>query len=443
MKPNDTHRRRSCSAALASLVIALAACSGGSDSPTGGEADAKAGNEAPVPIRTPLQAPTDAKSYELMGNSVALHGDVAVVGVWDGEARKLRAFVFRHVGRDWKFEQRLQMEEQSLSPFVPGRDRIRTDGKQIAVSEHSALFVHRYDGRAWVQDFVLKREQLGPGQFEAMVVQGDRLAFMYTAGADPEEWVQTVHTYRRVAGEWKKEAELVPADGTNRGLEIFGSTLAIDGDLLVAASGSHTAGGLARGAAYVFRHGPGGWKQEARLTAADTGADPEANDRLGTSAAVSSTRILLGAPEYRDPSGNHGAIFEFLYRNGRWEPGARIVYAGAGENRFGEVLAMAGDTFVAGSPFALADWHGAAYVFRLRNAAWVSTDLAEEVPGPKQSFGFDVATDGRQAIVSSWGMAVIPIGELVPGLFPKAAEPEPKPVIRRGAAIYDLERGWQ
>lgn len=373
-----------------------------------------------------------------MGNSVAIQGDVAVVGAWDAAQLKQRAFVFRRAGDTWKFEQRLPLEEQEMSGFVSGRGTIDLDGALIALQTFSAVFVYRYDGGAWKSDLVVKREQLGRGQFEAIAVNGDRFVFTFNVGAEnPNHDSSRAHVYRRAAGKWQKEAECVPADGANRGFERFGNVLALEGDLLVAASGSHTAGGAARGAAYVFRHGSGGWQQEARLT----GADIEDHTMLGTTVALSSARVLLGAPGYRDANGNDGAVFEFQNRNGRWEPAARIVYSGAGETRFGDVLAMAGDTIVAGSPFAFEDWRGAAYVFRLRDGVWVATDLAEETPGPQQGFGFDVATDGRRAIVSSWGQSAMRIGDMMPNLEPVA--PEPVPVIRRGAAIYDLERGWK
>jgi hypothetical protein len=421
-----------CATALTSM---LAAC-GGSNAPS----DSTAPHDSSAPVRSVLQPPALATPYEAMGNSVAIQGDVAVVGAWDAAKLKQRAFVFRRAADTWKFEQRLELDEQEMSGFVSGRGTIRIDRPLIAFETFSAAFVYRYDGGAWKPDLVVKGEQFGRGQFEAVAVNSDRFAFTFNVSAEnPHDYSSRVYVYRRAGGKWEKEAECVPSDGLNRGFETFGNALALEGDLLVAASGSHSAGGAARGAAYVFRHGSGGWQEEARLS----GADLADHTMLGTTAAVSSTRLLLGAPGYRDANGNEGAVFEYLHRNGRWEPAARIAYsrAGAGETHVGDVLAMAGDTIVVGSPFAFEDWRGAAYVLRFHDGAWVATDLVDETPRPQQGFGFDVATDGRRAIVSSWGQTAMRIGGAMPNLAP--AEPDPVPVIRRGATIYDIERGWK
>ncbi len=169
----------------------------------------------------------------------------------------------------------------------------------------------------------------------------------------------TAHIYERNLGGWNKWGEvtrLISSDAEDN--DIFGLSVAINGDLIVVgALGKDNAAG----AAYVFQRnqgGPDNWGEVAILTASDA----EEGDKFGYSVGVSGETVVVGA-NYEDGAGDtRGAAYVYQRNLGgvdNWGEAGKLTASDAADmDNFGISVAINGDTVVVGAPY-----RGAAYIF--------------------------------------------------------------------------------
>ena len=217
----------------------------------------------------------------------------------------------------------------------------------------------------------------------------------------------------------------------------FGRSVAVSGDTVAVAafnenSSSTGVNGNAAdnsasqaGAVYVFVRSGSTWTQQAYLKASNTGA----GDGFGESIAISGDTIVVTAPfEASNAAGvngnsgdnsasSAGAAYVFVRAGGVWSQQAYLKASNPGaSDRFGESVAISGDTIVVGSTGedssssgvngdggnnALVD-SGAAYVFVRNGGAWSQQAyLKASNPGASDSFGGAVGISGDTIVVGA------------------------------------------
>ena len=148
---------------------------------------------------------------------------------------------------------------------------------------------------------------------------------------------------------------------SNTGAEdFFGTSVAVSGDTLVVGAPQESSSGRGvdadqqdehaqrSGAAYVFVRDGEGWTQQAYLKAGNA----EEEDRFGESVAISGDTIVVGAPYQGGPYAlaESGAAYVFVRREGRWTEQAYLKASnGDPGDAFGESVAISGDTIVVGA----------------------------------------------------------------------------------------------
>jgi hypothetical protein len=160
------------------------------------------------------------------------------------------------------------------------------------------------------------------------------------------------------------EQRLTAADGA-AGDEL-GWSVAVAGDTaVVGAPGADVGANANQGAVYVFARAGDAWTQTAKLTASDGAA----SDQLGFSVAVAGDTIVAGAPFAAiGANADQGAAYSFAATGAaaRTETAKLTASDGAAGDLFGWSVALAGDTIVAGAPRAAVGANadqGAALVF--------------------------------------------------------------------------------
>lgn len=226
------------------------------------------------------------------------------------------------------------------------------------------------------------------------------------------------------------------ASNTNAS-DFFGVSVAIDGDTVVVGAteeasnatgvnGDQTNNSLSSaGAAYVFVRNGGVWTQQAYLKASNT----EANDRFGHAVAVSGDTIVVSAPDESSNAtgvngnqGNNsasmaGAVYVFVRSGTTWTQQAYLKASNPdAEDRFGQSLAIFGDTIVVGAngerskatgvngdqtdnsaPLA-----GAAYVFVRNGSTWTQQAyLKASNTGDFDTFGTSSTIFGDTIIIGA------------------------------------------
>ena len=93
----------------------------------------------------------------------------------------------------------------------------------------------------------------------------------------------------RAGGGWFQQAKLTASDAA--GGELFGSSVALDGDTAVVGANFDSDAGFASGSAYVFVRSSGAWSQQAKLTASAAAM----GDQFGKSVSISGDTVVVGA----------------------------------------------------------------------------------------------------------------------------------------------------
>jgi hypothetical protein len=179
------------------------------------------------------------------------------------------------------------------------------------------------------------------------------------------------------SGPQTETAKLTASDGVEQ--DMFGGSVAINGDTVVAGVPESTVGGSPRqGRAYVYVRPAGGWADTSAFDARLTASDGAAHETLAESLAISGDTVVAGAPGYRS---GRGAAYVFEKPGPGWsgpqtEAAKLLASDGGAGDAFGTSVALEGDTLVVGAPEAVVDGkpaQGAVYVYVKSASGWPDT----------------------------------------------------------------------
>lgn len=204
-----------------------------------------------------------------------------------------------------------------------------------------------------------------------------------------------VYVYELTAGTWSEQTKLVPSDGF--GGDQFGATLDLDGDTLLVGADEDDDNGASSGSAYVFERSNGTWNQTAKITPSD-GAS---GDRFGQAVALDGDTALISAPGDENDT---GSAYVYIRDGSSWFRQAKLVPSdGTDGDSFGFSVNLDAGTALIGAPETDdgATDAGSAYVFRFDGSSWSET--AEIHPGVPTGdrFGHAVALDGDTAVIGA------------------------------------------
>ena len=205
-------------------------------------------------------APADLPPRLSYGRTVALHGDVALVGTWrDPHDPPVvgRAYVFVREGETWREAQILVPSDGTEEDFF---------GASVAVSGDYALV----------------------GAYKAETPSKD-------AGA--------AYVFHRTADGWAEQAKLIAADAYVE--DLLGWSVALQGDLALVGSPREDEAARTAGAAYLFRRTGTAWAQTAKIMARDA----EEDDFFGYTVTLSGSQLAIGAVGDDDRASIAGAAY--------------------------------------------------------------------------------------------------------------------------------------
>jgi FG-GAP repeat len=194
-----------------------------------------------------------------------------------------------------------------------------------------------------------------------------------------------------------EDAKLTASDGARD--DVFGSSVAIDGDTAVVGAPWKTNEGLPdgryAGAAYVFvRDSSGTWTEQQKLLP----GTPGIGAFFGTSVAIEGDTAVIGAR--RD---NYtGSAYVFTRTGTVWTQQARLTASDAADDdQFGFSVSVSGETVVVGA-YKKNTTAGAAYVFKRSGASWAQEAKLlglDTVSGDE--FGYSVSVDDDTALIGA------------------------------------------
>jgi hypothetical protein len=377
----------------------------------------------PVWSQTPCEtfktgAPSDtASSGSRFGNSVALQGDLLVIGEQAGGS------TVPPPGRAHIFERDTITGAWAPAATVSASDAgdhaddfgcsVATDGQTVVVgatqvgdyySKGAAYVFERQTDGTWIETAKL----VPPDKVWALGwscdVEGDRIAVGAKGAVALGDGAGRVVLFERSAGSWAQKAVIKP--GPSIGGDGFGQCLDLEGDRLVVGATYGWTGSCApycEGRAFVFERHPdfGTWYQKAVL-APDDLAD---GDYFGQDVALDGDRIVVGAMQHDLPQFNIGAAYVFDDVDGSWVQTGKITPGDLpSSTQFGAAVDVEGGRVVVGArgDGEAAPSGGAAYLFEEGTEGWKEVaKFHGSDPQLGDSFGFAVDLEGSEVAVGS------------------------------------------
>jgi hypothetical protein len=343
----------------------------------------------------------DAASSDGFGLSVAISGETVVVGApFDRGPTRVdqgSVYVFVRSGAVWRQQQKLLPSDTTeLGRFG---DSVAISGETIVVGAPGAFglvsgsaYVFVRAGEVWRQ-----QQQLLPWDGERLGGFGESVAISgetVVVGTPFENnFTGGVYVFVRDGDVWREQQKLVA-----RGAEPFersGNSVAISAETVVI--GAVGANSLS-GAVYVFVRSGETWSQQQKLLASD--AAP--NERFGNSVAISGETVVIGMP-----LGAAGSAYVFVRTGEVWNQQQKVLAADAAPNdRFGFSVAISGELVVIGAPFAdgVSSFdQGAVYVFARSGEVWSQREKLEASSDGEllDQFGDSVAISGEAVVVGA------------------------------------------
>jgi hypothetical protein len=343
------------------------------------------------------QASLDPHSGCLYAGGLIVSVDTAVVGTVSGDSsHEGTAYVFQRSGTSWAQQAQLiatdNVAQSSFGRSVALFGDIVVVGAPLADVganvDQGAAYVFQRAGTAWTQQAKLVAADGAAGdQFGSSAALDGAYAVVGAPLDDAKKVadIGSAYVFKVSSGTWSQKTRLSDSDGAYD--DGFGSAVALSGDTaLIGVSQDYAAGG----AAYVFVRSESAWVKQAKLTSDATDAA-----LFGSAVALSDETALIGAPFYSEPKKDHatGAAFVFVRSGTAWNLQAKLKAADAkAGNMFGASIALAGDTAIMGSPVYP---QGAAYAFVRAGESW--TQQAKFVEATRY-FGSSVAVSGDTAM---------------------------------------------
>ena len=353
---------------------------------------------------------TGGAASDVLGDSVAVDGNTAVIGAPGDDARRGAAYVFVRSGNTWVQTARLTASDRAAgdnfgtSVAIEG-DTIVAGAISAKVGDDefqgAAYTFSRTGAPARTETAKLTASDGGPNDGLGVSVAIDGDTIVAGAGGDDlgDGFSQgSVYTFSRTGTPARNQiAKLTASDGA--GLDTLGVSVAIDGDTIVAGAHEDDGDSTREGAVYTFaRTGLPTRTETAKLNASDAGP----RDELGLSVGIDADTIVAGASG-DDRAGlddNYGAAYTFA-RAGlptRTETAKLTASNGAEADEFGRSVAIDGGKIIAGAPLhdvGLSSDQGAAYLFtRTGPAARSETARLGALDGAAgDNFGHSLAID--------------------------------------------------
>ena len=271
------------------------------------------------------------ESFDRFGWSVAVSGDIAVVGT-NGSGQDVAA-IYQYDGEAW-------VESTILSQT---RDGINAFGRSVAIAGDVALigapystidslssvgaaFIYRFNGSSWQEEAALflptssRSAQFGLD----VAIDGDKAVVGVPSPFD-DQVMGSAHVYHYNGTAWILEAELTSSDDDT--LNQFGNSVSLSDNVIVVGAPFNDQIGEDSGSAYVFRFDGTQWSQETRLNPSDGGAF----EYFGQDVALSDSIIIVGAPGDDDNGRDAGSAYEFRYDGSNWAQASKLIASDASE----------------------------------------------------------------------------------------------------------------
>jgi hypothetical protein len=307
----------------------------------------------------------DAAANDAFGASAAVRGSLIVVGASTDDHSVNdagSAYVYRHDGSSWQFEQKLTASDADVSDEFGVSVAVDTD--VILVGAHKnddmgnasgSAYLFRFDGTSWMEE---QKITASDGIFDMRlghsVALSNDLAVLGAHGDDDVgAGAGALYAYLYDGTAWAFEQKVMAGDGAAG--DSFGWSVAADGDRILSGAFADGDLGIFSGSAYLFQWDGTQWNEETKLTA----SDGVLLDFYGQSVALQGELAAVGAPNANPVVSDEGAAYVYRLVGTRWVELMKSRASDAGvSDELGAAVAVSSHGAYSGSPGTLTDQGG-------------------------------------------------------------------------------------
>lgn len=370
-----------------------------------------------------LPDPYQNCTYFYYGNSVAVNGNIAVVGAPYSYNMSGVAYVYEHIAGIWLNVAMLTTSDPAftdnfgISVSVSGDVIVvGAQNKDNTYTNSGAVYVFEKPATGWTNatetaKLIASDQAYNDYLGYSVSIDGNTIAAGSYADDDMGSNSGSVYIFEKTGAHWvngTETAKLLASDGASG--DSFGRSVAISGSTVVVGAYQHDNGMTNNGSAYVFEKPLTGWvsmTETARLTASDASA----SDYFGYAVAVKGNTVAVTA-NMKDYNGTDaGMAYVFEKPVSGWATTtetAKLYTAGPASYRmFGASISMSDNAIVVGATNVYSTgFTGAAYVFEKPVSGWVTaTESAMFLASDKSdgdNFGISVGIADNVIICGSY-----------------------------------------
>ena len=250
----------------------------------------------------------------------------------------------------WSLQTKLTLPDAiDLAHF--GRTVVLDDDTLIVKSDgeaNASAFVHVYTrtNGLWTQQTTLQLPDESTEKFsDGISIHAGTIAIRARPKDSQSPDSRSIYVYIRNEGVWALQARIEPSDTISNGIDRNG--IRIHADTIVMGSSSDDDNASQNGAAYIFTRSNGEWTQHSKIFADD---EPGHNTRFGSSVAIEGDIIAIGSGAPNEQQQNDGSLYIYKRKQSTWEPQQRIVRAWRqSATGFGKTIEISGDQIIAGA----------------------------------------------------------------------------------------------
>ncbi|MFD1016028.1 T9SS type A sorting domain-containing protein [Winogradskyella rapida] len=205
---------------------------------------------------------SDGATYDEFGYSVAIAGDYAIVGARgndDAGSSSGSAYIFMRSGNSWAEQSKLTASDGAALDFF---------GWSVAIA----------------------------GDYAIVGAYRDTDIYYYSGSA---------YIFKRSGNSWTEQVKLTASDAA--GDDLFGSSVAIASDYAIVGAYGNDDAGSSSGSAYIFKRSGNSWTEQTKLSASDGAA----SDVFGISVAIDGDSAIVGASGNDDEGSRSGSAYFF------------------------------------------------------------------------------------------------------------------------------------
>ncbi|WP_291723213.1 choice-of-anchor D domain-containing protein [Bernardetia sp.] len=272
---------------------------------------------------------SDAQSEDYFGLSVAIDKEYIIVGAWGedtaGDAAGA-AYIYKREGTTWTEQTKLASNDLNGFDLFGFSVDIQNDWAIVGALrqntndfDEGAVYTFRRNGDTWTQNDKLQPSDisLNMNVGQDISISGDYLAI--TTDRDNNA-TGAVYIYKYNGTNWIEQSKITASNAAFR--SFFGTSVDLYEDYLLVGAINENSIEVSSGAAYLYKRNGTNWSELNIIKS----PFPHFSESVGTSVALSSNRLAVGAERYHVTNGLPvGAVYVANYGCFEAEKGMEIV----------------------------------------------------------------------------------------------------------------------